>query len=100
MLTRRPTPGCGQSERRVDDAKRHRAGLRVGMSVTEGAAIFLFNRRMKKSPPMRSPPRGADLALQPRCAVHKRMLGSGFGRGLEPFADARGVLAEAAWTPR
>jgi hypothetical protein len=39
----------GQAAWLVNYAKRHRAGLRVGTSITEGTANFLVNRRMNKS---------------------------------------------------
>jgi hypothetical protein len=39
----------GQSGWIVNYAQRHRAGLRVGTAITEGAANFLVNRRMNKS---------------------------------------------------
>src|SRR4051794_5767685 len=68
----------------VNDAERHRAGLRVGTSLTEGTANFLVNRRMNKAQPMRWSRRGADLLLQVRCAVLNGKLGSGF----EPLFDA------------
>jgi hypothetical protein len=42
-----------QSAWLVNYAERHRAGLRVGTSITEGTANFLVNRRMNKSQPMR-----------------------------------------------
>ena len=38
-----------QSAWLVNYAERHRAGLRVGTSLTEGTANFLVNRRMNKS---------------------------------------------------
>src|SRR4051794_20798071 len=38
-----------QSAWLVNYAERHRAGLRVGTSITEGTANFLVNRRMNKS---------------------------------------------------
>ena len=38
----------GQSAWLVDHAERHRAGLRVGTSVTEGTANFLVNRRIQQ----------------------------------------------------
>jgi hypothetical protein len=63
----------------VNYAKRYRAGLRVGTSITEGTANFLVNRRMNKSQQMRWSRRGADLLLQVRCAVYNGLLGSGFG---------------------
>jgi hypothetical protein len=43
----------GQSTRLVNYAKRYRAGLRVGTSMTEGTANFLVNRRMNKAQQMR-----------------------------------------------
>src|SRR3954469_12727676 len=65
-----------QSAWLVNYAERHRAGLRVGTSVTEGTANFLVNRRMNKSQQMRWSRRGADLLLQVRCAVLNGKLGS------------------------
>ena len=65
----------GQSARLVNYAKRYRAGLRVGTSVTEGTANFLVNRRMNKAQQMRWSRRGADLLLQVRCAVYNGALG-------------------------
>ncbi len=65
-------------------AERHRAGLRVGTSITEGTANFLVSRRMAKSQQMRWSRRGADLLLQVRCAVYNGTLGSGFGHLFEP----------------
>jgi hypothetical protein len=73
-----------QSAWLVNYAERHRAGLRVGTSITEGTANFLVNRRMNKSQQMRWSRRGADLLLQVRCAVLNGKLGSGF----EPLFDA------------
>src|SRR3954462_7217699 len=58
-----------QSAPLVDYAERHRAGLRVGTSLTEGTANFLVNRRIAKSQQMRLSRRGADLLLRVRCAV-------------------------------
>ena len=69
-----------QSAWLVNYAERHRAGLRVGTSLTEGTANFLVNRRMNKSQQMRWSRRGADLLLQVRCAVFNGKLGSGFGQ--------------------
>src|SRR6202050_3166442 len=60
----------GQSNWLVNYAKRYRANLRVGTSITEGTANFLVNRRMNKSQQMRWSRRGADLLLQVRCAVY------------------------------
>src|SRR3954466_12925479 len=62
---------AGQSDRLVNYAERHRAGLRVGTALTEGTANFLVNRRMAKSQQMRWPRRGADRLLQVRCAVYR-----------------------------
>jgi hypothetical protein len=65
-----------QSAWLVNYAERHRAGLRVGTSITEGTANFLVNRRMTKSQQMRWSRRGADLLLQVRCAGFNGKLGS------------------------
>jgi hypothetical protein len=72
-----------QSAWLVNYAERHRAGLRVGTSITEGTANFLVNRRMNKSQQMRWSRRGADLLLQVRCAIVNGKLGAGFGRLFE-----------------
>ena len=85
-----------QSNWLVNYAKRYRAGLRVGTSVTEGTANFLVNRRMNKSQQMRWSRRGADLLLQVRCAVYNSALGSGFGHLFEPVSSAGPQLAKAA----
>jgi hypothetical protein len=69
-----------QSTWLVNYAERHRAGLRVGTSLTEATANFLVNRRMNKSQQMCWTRRGADLLLQVRCAVLNGKLGSGFGQ--------------------
>ena len=53
----------GQIAWLVNYAERHRAGLRVGTSITEGTANFRVNRRMNKSQQMRWSRRGADLLL-------------------------------------
>ena len=71
----------------VNYARRYRAGLRVGTSVTEGTANFLVNRRMNKSQQMRWSPSGADLLLQVRCAVFNGTFGSGFGHLFQPHAN-------------
>ena len=86
----------GQSSYLVNDAERHRAGLRVGTALTEGSANFLVNRRMAKSQQMRWSRRGADLLLQVRCAVHNGAFGSGFGRLFEPAPDTGLQQAQAA----
>ena len=85
-----------QSSWLVDYAKRYRAGLRVGTSITEGTANFLVNRRMNKSQQMRWSRRGADLLLQVRCAVYNGALGSGFGHLFEPVSYPRPLFAKAA----
>ncbi len=86
----------GQSARLVNYAKRHRAGLRVGTSVTEGTANFLVNRRMNKSQQMRWSRRGADLLLQVRCAVYNGAPGSEFRHPFEPVSHVCLPLATAA----
>jgi hypothetical protein len=86
----------GQSAWLVNYAKRYRAGLRVGTSITEGTANFLINRRMNKSQQMRWSRRGADLLLQVRCAVYNGTLGSGFGHRFEVFVNSNPMLAMAA----
>jgi hypothetical protein len=86
----------GQSDWLVNYARRYRAGLRVGTSLTEGTANFLVNRRMNKSQQMRWSRRGADLLLQVRCAVYNGTLDSGFGHRFEPLANASTLLAKAA----
>jgi hypothetical protein len=69
-----------QSTWLVNYAQRHRAGLRVGTSLTEATANFLVNSRMNKSQQMRWSRRGADLLLQVHYAVLNGKLGSGFGQ--------------------
>jgi hypothetical protein len=86
----------GQSHWLVNYAERHRAGLRVGTSITEGTANFLVNHRMEKSQSMRWSRRGADLLLQVRCAVYNGTLGSGFGQRFYPANDQRPQAAIAA----
>jgi hypothetical protein len=86
----------GQAAWLVNYAKRFRAGLRVGTSITEGAANFLVNRRMNKSQQMRWSRNGADLLLQVRCAVYNGTLGSGFGHRFDRLASADPAFAEAA----
>ena len=85
-----------QSAHLVDYAERHRAGLRVGTSLTEGTANFLVNRRMAKSQQIRWSRRGADLLLQVHCAVYNGALGSGFGQLFEPSPGSGLQWAEAA----
>ena len=87
---------CGQGAWLVDYAKRHRAGLRVGTSVTEGTANFLVNRRMAKSQQMRWSRRGADRLLQVRCAVYNGTLGGGFGQRFCAANDPLPQVAAAA----
>ena len=64
-----PSPPTPHSFWLVNYAEPHRAGLRVGTSITEGTANFLVNRRMNKSQQMQWSRRGADLLLQVRCAT-------------------------------
>jgi hypothetical protein len=85
-----------QSAWLVNYAERHRAGLRVGTSLIEGATNFLVNRRMAKSQQMRWSRRGADLLLQVRGAVYNGALGSGFGQLFEPAPGSGPHWAEAA----
>ena len=77
-------------------AKRHRAGLRVGTSITEGTANFLVNRRMNKSQQMRWSRVGADLRLQVRCAVYNGTLGAGFGDRFDRVPNVDPAFAKAA----
>ncbi|HME20344.1 MAG TPA: hypothetical protein VKI44_03090 [Acetobacteraceae bacterium] len=86
----------GQSSWLVNYAKRYRADLRVGTSITEGTANFLVNRRMNKSQQMRWSRRGADLLLQVRCAVYNGTLGSGLGHRFQPHANQNERSANAA----
>jgi hypothetical protein len=86
----------GQSAWLVKYAKRYRAGLPVGTSITEGTANFLVNRRMNKSQQMRWSRRGADLLLQVRCAVYNGTLGSRFGHRFEVFVNSNPMLTMAA----
>jgi len=86
----------GQSAWLVNSAERHRAGLRVGTSITEGTANFLVNRRMNKTQQMRWSRRGADLLLKVRCAVYNGKLGLGFGHRFEAFAKPNPILVRAA----
>ena len=86
----------GQAAWLVNYAKRHRAGLRVGTSITKGTANFLVNRRMNKSQQMRWSRRGADLLLQVRCAVYNGTLGAGFRHRFDPTSSADLVLAKTA----
>jgi hypothetical protein len=76
-----------QSAWLVNYAERHRAGLRVGTSLTEGTANVLVNRRMNKSQQMRWSRRGADLLLQVRCAALNGKLGSAFGQLFKAEVD-------------
>jgi hypothetical protein len=69
-----------QSAWLVNYAERHRAGPRVGTSITEDTANFMVKRRMNKSQQMRSPYGGADLLLQVRCAAFNGRLNFSFGQ--------------------
>jgi hypothetical protein len=86
----------GQAAWLVNYAKRHRAGLRVGTSITEGTANFLVNRRMNKSQQMRWSRNGADLLLQVRCAIYNGTLGAGFGHRFDRIANADPAFDKAA----
>jgi hypothetical protein len=86
----------GQAAWLVNYAKRYRAGLRVGTSVTEGTANFLVNRRMNKSQQMRWSRNGADLLLQVRCALYNGMLGAGFGDRSDQAPNTDPAFAKAA----
>ena len=86
----------GQAAWLVNYAKRHRAGLRVGTSITEGTANFLVNRRMNKSQQMRWSRNGADLLLQVRCAVYNGTLGAGFGDRFDRIPNVDPAFAKAA----
>jgi hypothetical protein len=82
----------------VNDAERHRAGLRVGTSLTEATADLLVNRRMTKSQRKRWSRRGADLLLQVRRAGINGKPGPGFGQ-LFQAVDPASDLARAASPP-
>jgi hypothetical protein len=86
----------GQAAWRVNYAKRHRAGLRVGTSITEGTANFLVNRWMNKSQQIRWSRNGADLLLQVRCAVHNGTLGAGFGDRFDRIPNADAAFVKSA----
>jgi hypothetical protein len=86
----------GQSSWLTNYARRYRADLRVGTSITEGTANFLVNRRMNKSQQMRWSRRGADLLLQVRCAIYNGTLGSGLGHRFQPHANQNERSANAA----
>jgi hypothetical protein len=86
----------GQAAWLVNYARRHRAGLRVGTSITEGTANFLVNRRMNKSQQMRWSRNGADLLLQVRCAVYNGTLGAGLGGRFDRIPNADPAFAKAA----
>jgi len=86
----------GQSDRIVNYAERHRAGLRLGTAITEGTVNFLVNRQMNKSQQMHWSRRRDDLLLQVRCAVSNGTLGSGFRQRLLPANDTHPQAAIAA----
>jgi hypothetical protein len=86
----------GQAAWLVNYAKRFRAGLRIGTSITEGTANFLVNRRMNKSQQMRWSRRGADLLLRVRCAVYNGRLDVGLGHRFERIANADPAVAKSA----
>src|ERR687890_1610069 len=85
-----------QSAWLINDAERHRAGLRVGTALTEGTANFLVNRRMNKEQQMRWSRRGADRLLQVRCAVYNGTLGTVFGQRFQAANDRHLAAAIAA----
>jgi hypothetical protein len=87
----------GQGAWLVNYAKRYRAGLRVGTSITEGTANFLVNRRMNKRQQMRWSRHGADAVIQIRCAIYNGTLGTGFGHLFNPGNEPIQQLAMAAW---
>jgi hypothetical protein len=82
----------GQAAWLVNYAKRSRAGLRFGTSITEGTGHFLVNRRMNKSLQMRWS-RRATICCS-RFVAHK--LGTGFGHRFDRIADVDPTLAKAA----
>jgi hypothetical protein len=86
----------GQAAWLVNYARRHRAGLRIGTSITEGTANFLVNRRMNKSQQMRWSRNGADLLLQVRCAVYNGTLVAGFAHRFHQITNADSACAQAA----
>ena len=67
-----------QSAWLVNDAERHRAGLRVASSLTGAMANFLVNRRMNKAQRMRWSRRGA---------VFNDKLGQLFHAEADPIPD-------------
>ncbi len=89
----------GQSSWLVNYAERHRAGLRVGTSITEGTANFLVNRRMNKAQQMQWTRRGTDLLLKVRCAVYNGTLGSGFGHRFDALANPNPIVAKPGMIP-
>src|SRR4051812_7241110 len=86
----------GQAAWLANYAKRYRAGLRVGTSITEGTANFLVNRRMNKSQQMRWSRKGADLLLQVRCAVYNGILVAGLGHRFDRSSTANLAFAKPA----
>jgi hypothetical protein len=92
---KRGLPRDSQSAWLVNYAERHRAGLRVGTSLTEGTANVLVNRRMNKSQQMRWSRRGADLLLQVRCAGFNGKLGSSVGQLFQAVDPAPGLAMAA-----
>ena len=83
-----------QSAWLVNDAERHRAGVRVGTALTEGTANVLVNRRRNKAQPIRGSRCSADRLLQVRCAGFNGKLGSSFGQ-LFQAADPASERARA-----
>ena len=85
----------GQSTWLVNYAKRYRAGLRVGTSVTEGTANFLVNRRMNKSQQMRWSAEARPAASGPLRGLQRRAR-LGIRPPLEPASTQGPQLAMAA----
>jgi hypothetical protein len=83
----------GQSAWLVNYAERHRAGLRVGTTITEGTANFLVNRRMSKSQQIRWSRRGADHCFRfgARSIMVRSAPNSG-GNSTQPTAHSRQSL--------
>jgi hypothetical protein len=86
----------GQAAWLANYAKRYRAGLRVGTSITEGTANFLVNRRMNKCQQMRWSRKGADLLLQVRCAVYNGTLVAGLRHRFDRSSTANPAFAKPA----
>ena len=84
-----------QSAWLVNYAERHRAGLRVGTSITEGTANFLVNRGMNMIPADAVVPQGRRSPAPVRCAALNGTLGSSFGQLFDTEADPPHRLGSA-----